>query len=257
MVRVSPTGLCSVTLRKLPTRDVAAAAGAAGLHVVEWGADVHAPVGDSRKIAAARDAAEAHGLISCSYGSYFRAGPQPGREFEEVAQAANLLGADRVRVWAGAVASGDASSDIRCGVTDALKGAADIAADHGLQLALEYHGGTLTDSPSSTLDLLDDIGCENVSTYWQPPVGMPDDDALAGLQMVLERVSAIHVFSWWPRHERHPLSSRADLWRRVFALVRSARRQVDALLEFVPDDDPAVLHREAATLGELVRADRL
>lgn len=256
MVSVSPTGLCSVTLRKLPVRDVAAAAGAAGLDVVEWGADVHAPVGDPGKIALARDAAAEHGLLSCSYGSYFRAGPQPGREFEEVARAASLLGACRVRVWAGTVASGDASSDIRCGVTAALTDAADIAADHGLQLALEYHGGTLTDSPSSTLSLLDDIGRENVSTYWQPPVGMSDGDALADLHMVLERVSALHVFSWWPRHERHPLSSRADLWRRVFALFRSVGRPVDALLEFVPDDDPTVLHREAVTLGALVRGDQ-
>jgi hypothetical protein len=57
----------------------------------------------------------------------------------------------------------------------------------------------------------------------------------------------VHVFSWWPRAERHPLAARSALWREALALAGD----VDALLEFVPGDDPAVLAREAATLREL------
>jgi hypothetical protein len=66
--------------------------------------------------------------------------------------------------------------------------------------------------------------------------------ALAGLRAVAPWLSALHVFGWWPRAT--PLAAHAELLREALALAGD----VDALLEFVPDHDPAVLAREAATL---------
>ena len=99
-------------------------------------------------------------------------------------------------------------------------------------MALELHGGTLTDEPASAVALLE--AAEGARTYWQPPQGAPDDVALAGLRDVLPWLAAVHVFSWWPRAERHPLAARADLWRAALALAGD----VDALLEFVPGRRP-------------------
>jgi 3-dehydroshikimate dehydratase len=235
--RVRP-GLCSVTLRALSIEDVAGAAAAAGLEAIEWGADVHVPPGD---LAAARRARDA-GPAVASYGSYFRAG-DPLDEFERVLDTARALGAPRVRIWAGRVGSAQATAGQRAAVAEGVRAAAELAGE--IEVALEFHGGTLTDDPASAVALLEAAG--GARTYWQPPQGAPDDVALAGLRAVAPWLSAVHVFSWWPRDERRPLAARSALWREALALAGD----VDALLEFVPGDDPAVLAREAATLRAL------
>jgi hypothetical protein len=239
-------GLCSVTFRALPAPQVAEDAAAAGLHLVEWGADVHAPPRSADALRQVREETAARGLTTCSYGSYWRAG-QDASDFAAVAEAAAALGAARIRVWAGTEGSAGASAQTRASVTASLREAAEIAAAKGLSVALEFHSGTLADTPAATLRLLDDVGHDALSTYWQPPVDEPDDGALHGFRTLLERVSAIHVFSWWPGQTRLPLHRRERLWRPVLDVV-AGTRPVDLLLEFVPDDDPAVLPRETGTL---------
>ncbi|MEE1794914.1 TIM barrel protein [Streptomyces sp. BE308] len=241
-------GLCSVTFRGLPAADVARRAAQAGLDVVEWGADVHAPPDDPGAVRAARDASDRYGLTSCSYGSYFRATPGEAAEFPAIARAAVLLGAPRVRVWAGGAGSSAATPQERRGTADCLREAARTAADHGLEIALEFHSKTLTDTVASTVRLLDEVGADNLRTYWQPPLDAPDDEALAGLAELGDRVAAVHVFSWWPGNRRLPLADREALWTGVFDLLKRRPARLEALLEFVPGDDPAVLAREAATL---------
>nr|WP_272924002.1 TIM barrel protein [Streptomyces sp. SID3343] len=230
----------------MPAAEVARRAADAGLEVIEWGADVHAPAGEPGTVRAVREVSDRHGLRCCSYGSYFRAGPAESADFPAVARAAVVLGAPRVRVWAGATGSRSALPDERRETVRCLREAARIAADHGLELATEFHGGTLTDTVASTVRLLDEVGADNVHTYWQPPLDTPDEQALAGLVELGDRVTAVHVFSWWPGNHRLPLAERRDLWGAALGLV--AGRGVDALLEFVPGDDPAVLTREAETL---------
>ena len=236
-------GLCSVTLRRLGVEQVVAVAAGAGLAAIEWGADIHVPPGDEAAADAAREAGERAGVAVASYGSYFRAGDDPVSAFGPVVETARRLGAPRVRVWAGGTASADAGPGRRAEVADGLRAAADLAAP--IEVALEYHGGTLTDDAGSTLELLDAV--PSLRTYWQPPQGLADEAALSGLRRLLPRVAALHVFSWWPRDERLPLAARADLWRQALALAGD----VDALLEFVPGDDPALVAREAETLRGL------
>src|SRR3954470_12550767 len=231
-------GLCSVTLRRLGAADVAAVAARAGLAAIEWGADVHVRPGD---LGAADTAREVFPVAS--YGSYFRAGED--RDFAPVVETARRLGAPRIRIWAGRVGSAEATAQQRAAVAGGVRAAAEAA--EGLELALEFHGGTLADTPESALALLEDVGVESVRTYWQPPQGLADEAALAGLRLVLPHLAALHVFSWWPRDERLPLAARADLWRAALALAGD----VDALLEFVPGDDPDAVVRDAATLREL------
>ncbi|MGY3678093.1 sugar phosphate isomerase/epimerase family protein [Streptomyces sp. TE33382] len=242
------TGLCSVTFRQLPATEVARRAAEAGLEVVEWGADVHAPPDDTDAVRAVRDASDSYGLDCCSYGSYFRATPGELDAFPAIARAAVLLGAPRVRVWAGGAGSRAAAPRERSETVACLREAARIAADHGLELALEFHTRTLTDTVVSTLRLLDEVGADNLRTYWQPPLDVPDGEALAGLMELGDRVSAVHVFSWWPANHRLPLADREDLWSGVFELLERRSTPVEALLEFVPGDDPDVLTREATTL---------
>ncbi|MFJ4166607.1 sugar phosphate isomerase/epimerase family protein [Microbacterium sp. NPDC089698] len=241
------TGLCSVTFRQRDPAGIAALAADAGLQVIEWGGDVHVPPGDPARAAeVARITADA-GLAVCSYGSYFRA--QAGEDIAPVLDSAEALGADRIRVWAGGIGSADATAAERAEVIDALAGASDQAGRRGISLALEFHGRTLADDAEQTLRVLAEVASPHLSTYWQPTVSAPDAVAVAEYDRLADRVSAVHVFSWWPVAERLPLTARDGLWT-AFAAAASAASSPprDALLEFVPGDDPAALATEAAAL---------
>ena len=245
-MRIRP-GLCSVTFRELAPAQIADAAARAGLEVVEWGGDVHVPPGDIRRATEVARATADAGLAVCSYGSYFRAGP--GEEIAPILDAAEALGTDRIRVWAGRTGSAAAGASERAWVVDALTRAADAASARGMGLALEFHGGTLADDDVQTLRVLDEVGAPNLSTYWQPAVSAPDDLALAHYETIADRVSAVHVFSWWPAGERLPLRARDELWRRIFATATVAPIPPrDALPEFVPGGAPGRRGGGAAVL---------
>lgn len=246
-------GLCSVTFRALPPARIAGLAADAGLEAIEWAGDVHVRPGDARGAAeVARITADA-GLAVASYGSYFRA--TPGEEIGPVLDCAEALGADRIRVWAGTSGSSDIADDGRADVTRSLASAADEAHDRGMRLALEYHGGTLADGPDAVLRLLADVDHPALRSYWQPTVAAPDDVAVAEYAQISAYVEALHVFSWWPAIERLPLRERAGMWEAVFAEASAQSSPPrDALLEFVPDDDPALLPAEAAELRRLLDA---
>jgi 3-dehydroshikimate dehydratase len=233
LTRVIRPGLCSVTLRALPLTEVAKVAAHAGLEAIEWGGDVHVPPGDEAAARAAREATEAAGLEVAAYGSYWRG----EGDFAAVLASARALGAPRIRIWAGTQGSDEAGEGERARVAAAAR----RAAAGGIAVAFEFHGGTLTDDAASARALADAAG---VRLYWQPPEGLPDEQALAGLRLLGDRVAALHVFSWWPGNERRRLAEREALWRR--ALAHFARG--DALLEFVPGDDPALVAEEARTL---------
>lgn len=244
-------GICSVTLRQLTAEQVVEVAAAAGLAAVEWGGDVHAPPESAEELARVRALTTTHGLAVASYGSYLRAGAGDDPH-APVLEAALALHAPRIRIWAGRLPSADADHAYRRRVVDATRALADDAAAHGVEVAFEFHARTLTDSVDSTLRLLEEVDRPHVRTYWQPNVGEPDDVALAGLDRLLPHVTTVHAFAWWPTHERLPLAERASLWREVAARLRSTGRDHDVLLEFVPDDDPAVVAREAETLRDLL-----
>ena len=240
-------GLCSVTFRALGAAQIVSLAAQSSLESIEWGGDVHVPPGDAvtaRHVAALTADA---GLAVASYGSYFRAGE--GEDIAPVLDSASELGAQRIRVWAGSVDAADATESEHAATVDRLRAAAAAASDRGIELALEYHGGTLANAPATTLRALDEVDHQALRTYWQPTVGAPDAVAIDEYRAIADRVNAVHVFSWWPRTERRPLADRDGLWRELFATASASPRPPrDALLEFVPDDDPAVLAREAAAL---------
>lgn len=252
-------GLCSVTFRALAVGDVVRAAADAGLECIEWAGDVHVPAGDARAAEDARLATEQAGLAVASYGSYLAfEGTQEEFEKEaaDVLDAARELGAPRIRVWAGRSASMDVSAPERERIVARIRDVADRARADGIELGLEFHGGTLTDDIDSALRLLEEVDRETVRSYWQPHQDMEARAAIGTLRRVLPAASTIHVFSWWPDHQRHPLAARADLWREAFAVLAAEGSDRDALLEFIPGDDPSLLPREAGTLRSLIAAGR-
>lgn len=244
---VIKAGLCSVTFRQLTAEQVVSVAAAAQLEVVEWGGDVHVPSGDIARAARVARLTEEAGLAVCSYGSYFRAGA--GEELTPSLDSAQALGADRIRIWAGALGSAQATAHEWGRTVGRLQDAVAEASARGIALALEFHSGTLADTAPAAIRLLADVGSPALTTYWQPTVAAPDDVALGEYAMIASDVSAAHIFSWWPAKERLPLRARDGLWRRFFAAAAAADRPPrDALLEFIPGAEPDLLAAEAATL---------
>ncbi len=239
-----------------PTR-IARLSAEAGLECIEWAGDVHAPPGDAPAADTARTATEQAGIAVASYGSYLTftgSDDDHAAAARAVLETAERLGAARIRVWAGDESGVTATAEHRRRITDRLHDFAESAGSVGIEVGLEFHFGTLTDSVGSTLQLLDESAQPNLGTYWQPNIGNDADEAIATLRAVRKHISTIHVFSWWPTIQRLPLAERADLWRRVFAELADSERDHDALLEFVPDDDPAILAREAESLHTFMSA---
>ncbi|HEY8702107.1 MAG TPA: TIM barrel protein [Arthrobacter sp.] len=240
-------GICSVTLRRCSIAEVVQTVAEAGLAGIEWGTDVH--ILDEASADEAREATAAAGQEVLSLGSYYRAGSFG--DFAALADLAVRLGAPRIRVWAGEVGSAEAGTAEWQAVVQDSRRIAEAAAERAVEIAFEYHGGTLTDTPETAVRLLEQVGRGNVRTYWQPAVGVSDQAALASLHRVLPYVSGVHCFSWWPRQERLPLSGRKQLWQSAADILREAGRPVDMMLEFVAEDLPANVIRDAAFLNHL------
>ena len=240
-------GICSVTLRQSGIGAVVEAVAEAGLAGIEWGTDVH--IRDEASADEAREATAASGLEVLSLGSYYRVGSFG--DFAALADISVRLGAPRIRVWAGDLGSADAGPDAWNSVLQDARRMAAVAGERGVEIAFEYHGGTLTDTPDTTLQLLEQVDRDNVRTYWQPAVGLSDQAALASLHRVLPYVSGVHCFSWWPEQERLPLNGRKQLWQSVADILREAGRPVDMMLEFVAEDLPANVSRDAEFLNHI------
>lgn len=247
-------GLVSVTYRQLPADEVVRLAVAAGLSAIEWGGDVHVPAGKLTEAERIADVCAEAGVDICSYGSYYYAGHDDLEAADKVLRTAISLGAPNIRVWAGRVGSGECPSEQRQRVAEDIGGLAALAAEHGIQVSVECHPDTLTDTLPSTLRLLDDIKMSAgvVRPYWQPVPGQRVGEAGKHVDALLPLLRTVHVFAWSADGGRQPLRAAAPLWQDV--LGRLARATGDdgtvryALLEFVPGDDPGALDGEADTL---------
>ncbi|WP_199700563.1 sugar phosphate isomerase/epimerase family protein [Jiangella rhizosphaerae] len=243
------TGLVSITFRQLGVDAVLDVMRRAELSAVEWGGDVHVPAGD---VAAAKRTATAsadHGVAVVAYGSYYRAGETAPGDFDDVLRTAVALGAPRIRVWAGAAGSADVTPERRDRVAADLRRITELAAREGVEIAVEHHPNTLTDTLDSALALYAAAGHPGLRPYWQPRLGLGPAEALREVTALLPALVTVHVFTWTADGARRPLAEGAPLWEPVLGALRDrddAERY--ALLEFVQDDDPEALVRDAVTL---------
>jgi sugar phosphate isomerase/epimerase len=250
-------GLVSVTFRSLTPDAVAALAVRAQLHSIEWGGDVHVPHGDQHTAASVRNLCADHGLAISAYASYYRAGARDAATnptFEQVLETAKVLMAPKIRVWAGNRASALASDRQRANVVDDLQTICRAAEKEGLAVGMEYHEGTLTDTPASALQLCRDVGAANLYCNWQPRIGVALDESLADIDVLRPRLGDVHVFQLAPDRSRRPLRDGIQAWQSYLtAIIQSDSRQRHVSLEFVKDDDPRRLLDDAQALREMIQ----
>ena len=245
-------GLCSVTFRSLAPSEVVELAAAVGVEVLEWGGDVHVPEGDVAAAHAAAAMSADAGLGVAAYGSYLFLDEHLDRRLGPVLETATALGAPATRVWCPhRPEDGDGWSAL----VDAAGRAVAAADTAGVSVYLEFHGGTATDEVDGVRRLLDEV--PGLYAGWQPPYWAPrsTEDEVADLARLGDRLLHVDVYAWTPEHERLPLEAEGDAWSARLAAAgpctaaaRAAGLAPAALVEFVPDDDPAVLAREVGTL---------
>lgn len=248
------TGLVSISFRGLSPNQIIALTVRAGLDSIEWGGDVHVPPGDLKNAASVGECTRAAGLSVACYGSYYRlTAAEPGMA-RTVVRTAKALGAPLIRVWAGNLGSAEAGRAYRATIYRNAQRIADLAAQENIDIAFEYHGGTLTDDALSAKELLEAVDRKNVGTLWQPPVNMSVGDCIDSIRTVAPWIRNIHVFSW-KETERLPLAEGGEKWRAYLDAIRQQPGGRSLMLEFVRGDDPDQLVRDAETLKKWLKGD--
>jgi len=256
-------GLVSITFRNLSPAEITALVAQAGLQGIEWGGDVHVPHGDIARAGEVHRLTEDAGLTVAAYGSYYRVGhsEEEGLPFERVLETATALGAPTIRVWAGKRGSADADAAYRQAIIADAQRISDLAAAAGVAVSYEYHGGTLTDTPASALDLLEQGSHPNLKTLWQPLHWQGNDDSLRlnvmSLEQVLPWLTNVHAYHWVTNssgvRERLPLAAGKADWHEYLWRVAASGRDHWVLLEFVREDAPEAFLQDAATLRQWLR----
>ncbi len=244
-------GLVSVTFKDSACEDVILYTRRAGLKAIEWHGLNHVPHGDletARRIGqSTRDA----GLAVAAYGSYYVLGQSEnqGLSFDRVLQTAAALEAPMIRVWAGDRNPDETSKRDRAIILEEAIRVANLAAKEQIQIVLEFHRDTLTQTGASCAALLSDLDSPNVCTYWQPAPEMDVSQNLTGLRCVLPWLAGLHVFHWGPTHrDRHALAQGELAWTQYLAMAEQRPGTLNALLEFVMEGTVEQFNEDATTL---------
>lgn len=245
------TGLVSISFRSLTAEEVVQLVKKAGLASIEWGGDIHVPPGDIETAKKVAQLTQEAGLVTSAYGSYYRAGSyeEPEKEAQAVVDSALSLNTTLIRIWAGTKGTQEATQQDWDAVVAQSKLLVALAAPHGIQVAFEYHGNTLTDTLETTVKLLDEV--PGSLSYWQPPVGSGVEENIKAIERIQDRLANIHVFHWKER-ERLPLSQGRERWEKYFAILNKVSGHRYASLEFVKDGSTDQLLLDAKVLQELL-----
>jgi len=253
MIMFNP-GLVSVSFRQLRPLEIVKLCADAHLECLEWGGDIHVPPGDTKNAREVLRMTKDAGLRVAAYGSYYRAG-DPGKSggpFEKVLETGIALGAPRIRVWAGTKGSASATEEDEQKTVDDLCGIAEAAEQQGVQVCLEYHAGTLTDSLASVEKIVAGTPAA-VRFLWQPSSHYNREDRLTALQQILPRLEHIHVYHWFPGQERRPLADGENEWKQYMNILAANGGERELLLEFVRDDSLDQLREDASTLRSWIQ----
>jgi len=162
--------------------------------------------------------------------------------FNMVLETAVALGAPVVRVFAGDSGSKVAREHVWRKVTTETQRIAEQAKPLGISIAFEYQANTLNDTGDSSRQLIEGIGRDNVSTFWQTDARLLRDEQLEGLEEVLDYVSNVHVFHW-AKGRRLALTEGENDWRHYLGKLNRTKR-----------DHIANFERDAATLRLIVES---
>ena len=251
------TGLTSITFRQLTVEQIVELVQQSGLDGIEWGGDVHVKPGEEALAREVGDRTRQAGLQVLSYGSYLHVdGPEHiAEDFKPVLQSALALSAPVIRVWPGGREPDRADEAYYDSNAEALRIIGEMAGQHGLTVATEYHRGTLTQNAESAQKLMQRIDSPYVKTYWQPNPDITAADNRHEAAAMRPYLANVHVFCWTKGNERHPLAQGDADWRAYLQALELDPQRQHAIIEFVKDDSPARFLEDAETLRRWIKGE--
>ena len=251
-------GVVSVTFRQYAYRNFIKYVKDTALSCIEWGSDIHAPYNDTEKAADIKNEMAANNLITASYGSYYKLGQKYEPDvFPMILRTAKIISAPMIRVWGGVKNSADLTLQERDAIIKDAVNTAESAQEENINISLEYHGGTITDTADSAVDFIKEVrnrGGNNVYLYWQPNQYISFSENKLNLMKICPYLSNIHVFAW-DKDARLPLSEHKNIWGEYINIVKNCTRpdtKHDFLLEFVKGDSAEQFGDDAKVLIELL-----
>jgi len=247
------TGLVSVTFRKLSTDEIIDIVKEAQLDGIEWGGDIHVPHGDIIKASNVYKHCKEEGIAVAAYGSYLRLGGVGSQNaFESVLETASALNTQTVRVWSGNVDSQNANNHYKAQIIEETHLLCEKALAYHLDIAFEFHGGTLTDNAFTTLELLKAVDMPNLKTYWQVLECTAEDKQLESLILLMPYLSNIHVYHQI-FYNRFPLNEAGNLWKDYLKKAGTLSGNHFAMLEFVKNDSVEQFLEDSRLLREMCK----
>lgn len=240
-------GLVSISFRKYSPEEILKAMQKAGLKVIEWGSDVHAPCTDTENLEKLVKMQESYDIKCCSYGTYFRLGVTPIEELEGYIKAAKILGTDILRLWCSDKGSAEFTEEEKKALFEEGRLAAAIAEKYGVKLCMECHNWTYTDTLATALELMEAVNSPKFKMYWQPNQFKTDEENFEYAKKIAKYVEIIHTFNWKGK-ERFPLADGIELWKKYLGKLNINK---PLLLEFMPDDKIESLETEANALRKI------
>lgn len=253
-------GLVSVTLDQEPIDLVIQQASELGLQGIEWSGRSHLPVGCINQAFSLKQSMKEAGLQVLNYGSYVRFNEPAATQKEtwcEAIQTASVLGAPCIRVWAGRSDSEQVSEKDFRRLVKNIQDFSFLARNQGLEVVIEFHRKTFTNTPDSTLKLLKAIARDHVFSLWQPHVDQPLDYQAKSLAKVLPFLKYVHCFHWGSKgsKDRLPLSEGQQAWLKYLKILMAGwpyDKDLWLALEFVKGDDLEQLSADAACLKKML-----
>lgn len=241
-------GLVSVSFRNHSVEEVAREAAAAGLKVIEWGSDVHAPCKDISRLEEILAVQEKYGIRCCSYGTYFRFCVTPIEELPDYIRAAKILGTKILRLWAGSKSPWLWTDEEKEKLICQCRQAAKMAEEAGVTLCLECHRNTYTETKEAAMELMQMVNSPAFRMYWQPHSTCTQEENIAYIRHLLDYTTHIHSY-YWKDGGKYTLAGGIEEWQ---AYLREFTGEHKVLLEFMPDNRIESLQYEADILRRII-----
>ena len=242
------SGLVSVSFRQHTPAAILESAKAAGLSLIEWGSDVHAPCRDLERLNMLVRMQDQYGFACSSYGTYFRLGETPLDELLDYVRAAKLLGTRVLRLWCGSKSGADMNQQERNELLEICRRASKIAEENDVLLCMECHRNTFTQSPDDAVWLMESVHSKHFRMYWQPFQWQSVEENVSNAKKIAPYAECIHVFHW-KNDAKLPLGQAADEWR---AYLKHFPTFTPLLLEFMPNGTLEELAQEASSLKSII-----
>lgn len=186
-------GVCTISSKSREVEevlDIAADLGADGVEV--WGQD-HIGDGSPERCRAIAEEAANNGLEIPVYGSYLRAGTDAfADDYERELRIAEDLGAEYIRVWAGQEEHPEVSDAHRDAVFDDLTTLGEAAADTEVDVTVERHAGTVTNTTEGARETIDATP-PTVGLNWQPMGDHTATEVSDDITALAEVTNNVHI----------------------------------------------------------------